>query len=121
MIIKFAEKLLREYIYRYHQLPTHVPIPATMVLRVLQRVADGTAEDVSFSEHGIMFDVYADGWQIHCMDDSGWVDGVYWCKSPDGVTAVMDDWNIEVEPTEMLSLDENDAIMRRFEQTYRKR
>lgn len=88
------------------------PIPATMVLSVLQRVADGTAEDVSFSGD-MMFEIFADGWVIQCFDDAGDVDGVYWCKAPDGTVATMDDWDIEVEPTGFLTQDESEAILKR--------
>lgn len=87
------------------------PIPATMVLSVLQRVAEGQAENVRF-EGDMMFTIYADGWEIECFDDAGVLDGVYVAVAPDGTRAEMDDWDIDVEPSGLLSDQQADAILK---------
>lgn len=85
------------------------PIPATMVLSVLQRVAEGQAENVRF-ERDMIFTIYADGWRIECFDDAGVFDGVYLAVAPDGTAAELSDWDIDVEPSGLLSEEQADKI-----------
>ncbi|WP_414461800.1 hypothetical protein [Hyphomicrobium sp. DY-1] len=87
------------------------PIPATMVLSVLQRVAEGQAENVRF-DGDMMFTIYADGWQIECFDDAGVFDGVYQAISPDGAIAEFSDWDLDVEPSALLSDEHADVILK---------
>lgn len=91
------------------------PIAAKDVLRVLQRVADGTASNFS-CDGELLITIYADGWAITFIDDAGQVDGVYYCVAPDGTVAQMQDWPTDGDPSDLLSEADNDAIIRRVNQ-----
>lgn len=108
--------------FAYHGYPLEVlsglsfveacPIPATMVLSVLQRVADGSA-NARIDEDGHSFVIHADGWEIDCEVDGAYVD-IYRCRAPDGAVATWEDWDCLVAPDELLSQQEHKAIIRKM-------
>ncbi len=85
------------------------PIPATEVVRILQRAAEGDAK-TTVIEADVLIELEIDGWWIEIADDAGQLDGVYRCKSPEGVLGQLEDWSDETNPTDLLSEKHEKAL-----------
>ena len=90
-------------------------IPATAVMRVLQRVAEWQARNVRFVlANGQFLSIKADGWTLICGLDRGELDGLFHCVTPDGEYFGLTDWSIEADPIDMLGDTTAWQIMQRF-------
>jgi hypothetical protein len=106
---------LHRYALAGTTLPERPSIPATAVVRVLQRVAELQAERVRFcAVNGRYLSIKADGWTLICGLVSGDLDGLYHCTTPDGEYLGMQDWSIEADPIDMLGDATAWQVVQRF-------
>jgi hypothetical protein len=100
---------------RETEIPEPRSIPATAVIRVLQRVAELQAERVRFClANGQYLSIKADGWTLICGLDRGDLDGLFHCVTPDGEYFGLTDWSIEADPIDMLGDATAWAVVQRF-------